>query len=519
SLGWKLLPRHYDDGGISGAHMDRPALQALLDDIRAGRIDVVVVYKIDRLTRSLTDFARIVEIFDGYGVSFVSVTQQFNTTTSMGRLTLNVLLSFAQFEREVTAERIRDKIAASKKKGMWMGGPPPLGFDNEEKKLVVNETEAETVRTLFNLYFELGSVRQLKTEADNLGLATKSRLTKGVKTGGKSFTRGNLYQLLSNPLYVGEVLHKGKTYPGQHQAIINREVWNKAQQLLTANTVHRHTSTNAKDPSLLTGLLFDESGDRLSPTHATKNGRRYRYYISHRLMQAARDRDDGWRIPALEIEELVVERVIQLLSSDRQVLDLLRQTDMAPNLINSALENARDCCKILASTDKSGKRKQLQTIVRRIGIAPGRLQIEINDKQLVGLLTGDTAAHSTEVTILSVPFRIRKRGIETKLIIEGDEHAVGGKDPMLIEIVAKGSTWFEEIASGQSETVRDIAKREGVDEGDVSRMMSFAFLAPDMVEAIIDGRQPVQLTAERLKRSGSLPLPWPDQRRLLGFPA
>jgi len=234
-------------------------------------------------------------------------------------------------------------------------------------------------------------------------------------------------------------------------------------------------------------------------------------------MQAARNSGDGWRNPASEIEELVVERVIQLLSNNRQVLDLLRQTDMTTNLINSALENAKGCCDTLGSTDKSGKCELLQTIVQRVDIAPGQVQIEIDNNRLVGLLTRETVAHSTEATILSVPFRIRKRGVESKLIIN-DDNALGGKDPMLIETIARGHSWFEEIASGQSATVRDIAKREGVDEGDVSRMMCFAFLAPDIVEAIVDGRQPVELTAERLKRSGGLPLPWPDQRRLLGFP-
>ena len=235
-------------------------------------------------------------------------------------------------------------------------------------------------------------------------------------------------------------------------------------------------------------------------------------------MQAARNSGDGWRIPASEIEELVVERVIQLLSSNRQVLDLLRQTDMTTNLINSALENAKGCCDTLGSTDKSGKCELLQTIVQRVDIAPGQVQIEIDNNRLVGLLTGETVAHSTEATILSVPFRIRKRGVESKLIIN-DDNALGGKDPMLIETIARGHSWFEEIAFGQSATVRGIAKREGVDEGDVSRMMSFAFLAPDIVEAILDGKQPVELTAERLKRSGGLPLSWSDQRRHLGFPA
>ena len=278
--GWACLPEAYDDGGISGATMERPALQRLLSGIQDAKIDVVVVYKVDRLTRSLADFAKIVEIFDAQGVSFVSVTQQFNTTTSMGRLTLNVLLSFAQFEREVTGERIRDKIAASKKKGMWMGGFVPLGFDVKDRDLVVNGAEAETVRALFRLYRELGTVRRLKEEADRLGLTTKQRTqSSGPATGGRPFTRGHLYQLLSNPIYVGEVVHKGVSYPGRHDALVARELFDAVQRQLAGNASLRRSATNAKAPSLLTGLAHDEAGDLLSPTHANKKGRRYRYYV------------------------------------------------------------------------------------------------------------------------------------------------------------------------------------------------------------------------------------------------
>ena len=302
--GWKLVRTHYDDGGYSGGTMDRPALQHLLDDIQAHRIDTVVVYKVDRLTRSLADFAKIVEVFDGHGVSFVSVTQQFNTTTSMGRLTLNMLLSFAQFEREVTGERIRDKIAASKKKGMWMGGPPPLGYDVRDRKLVVNEAEADDVRILFHLYLELGTVRALRDEANRRGLTTKRRcFADGRKAGGLPFTRGNLYNLLANPLYIGQVSHKGTIYPGQHEAIVDPETFAAAARQLAGNAVHRHAATNAKAPSLLSGLLYDETGDRLCPTHAKKKGRRYRYYISKRLMHGTGNGADGWRIPAEELEK------------------------------------------------------------------------------------------------------------------------------------------------------------------------------------------------------------------------
>jgi DNA invertase Pin-like site-specific DNA recombinase len=277
--GWLLLADRFDDGGLSGGTMERPALQRLLRAVEEGAIDVVVVYKVDRLTRALTDFARIIDIFNQHGVSFVSVTQQFSTTTSMGRLTLNMLLSFAQFEREVTGERIRDKIAASKRKGMWMGGMVPLGYEPMNRSLVINEAEAETVRTIYRLYLELGCVRHLKAELDRLSLRSKVR-QKGRNRGGLPFTRGHLYRILGNPVYVGEIQHKDRTFPGQHPAIIDRATWDTVQALLTANRQGHRRQANAAEPSLLAGILFDESGERLTPSHAQKGGRRYRYYVS-----------------------------------------------------------------------------------------------------------------------------------------------------------------------------------------------------------------------------------------------
>ncbi len=281
--GWRLIKTHYDDGAYSGGTMDRPALQRLLADIDAGKVDTIVVYKVDRLTRSLADFARIVELFDANDVSFVSITQQFNTTTSMGRLTLNMLLSFAQFEREVTGERIRDKIAASKRKGMWMGGVVPLGYDVIDRKLIINETEAETVRTLFRLYLQQANVRLVKEEADKLDLRTKSRKpNNGRRRGGEPFMPGHIYKLLSKPIYVGEIVHKGERHAGEHEAIIDRETWDGVQEQLGRNAVVRHRASNAKAPSLLAGMLFDEGGNRLVPSHASKAGRRYLYYVSRR---------------------------------------------------------------------------------------------------------------------------------------------------------------------------------------------------------------------------------------------
>jgi site-specific DNA recombinase len=275
--GWACLPASYDDGGISGATLDRPALQQLLADIQAGRIDVIVVYKVDRLTRSLADFAKIVEVFDAKGVSFVSVTQQFNTTTSMGRLTLNVLLSFAQFEREVTGERIRDKIAASKKKGMWMGGNPPLGYEAKDRTLVVVESEAQTVRHIFERYVVLGSVRLLKQELDAQGVVSKAWVsTSGRPWGGRSLARGALYLMLQNRIYLGEIVHKDQHYPGEHRPIVNRALWDQAQALLAGNAVDRKIGGGSKSPSLLAGLIFDGDGHRMTPSHAVKAGKRCR---------------------------------------------------------------------------------------------------------------------------------------------------------------------------------------------------------------------------------------------------
>src|SRR5215216_46995 len=315
--GWRTLPANYDDGGFSGGSMERPGLQKLLADIAAGQIDVLVVYKVDRLTRSLMDFARIVEVFDRQGVSLVSVTQAFNTTTSMGRLTLNVLLSFAQFEREVTGERIRDKIAASKKKGMWMGGYVPLGYGKQDRSLVIVESEAEVIRTLFRLYLELRTVAALKAEADRLGLVSK--LYEGFPEhmrGGKPFSRGHLYKILSNPLYVGEIDHKGTRYPGLHEGIVDRETWAAVQARLKSNGHERQVRSRAQHANLLTGLLVDEHGSKLTSTHAVKDGKRYRYYVG--------SADEGgrgpvWRLPAHEIETLVTNELNALLSDQQRL--------------------------------------------------------------------------------------------------------------------------------------------------------------------------------------------------------
>ena len=340
--GWKALPTRYDDGGFSGGTLNRPAVQQLLADIRAGRVDLVVIYKVDRLTRSLADFAKLVEIFDAHGVSFVSITQHFNTTTSIGRLTLNMLLSFAQFEREVTGERIRDKIAASKRRGMWMGGPLPLGYDVRDRKLVINDAEAETVRHIFRSYRELGSVRLLAQRLGDEGIRSKlHRKADGSTWGGKPLSRGALYLMLQNRLYRGEISHKGAVYPGEHAAIVDATLWDTVQQQLTEHRVNGSDRPKGTMPNLLAGLLHDETGDRLVPSHAVKSGKRYRYYVSARLIPASRtDAPDGMRVPAAEVESGTIERIRRFLTNGASMFEALQRLEPDVGRLQQLMQRA-----------------------------------------------------------------------------------------------------------------------------------------------------------------------------------
>src|SRR4051812_33725507 len=391
--GWVLAKTRYDDGGFSGGNLERPALQELLGDIRAGRIDIVVVYKVDRLTRSLADFARLVELFDAEAVSFVSVTQQFNTTSSMGRLTLNVLLSFAQFEREVTGERIRDKIAASKKKGIWMGGNLPLGYDAEERTLVINPPEAETVRRIFALYRELGCVRRVKEEIDRLGLRTKSSTTaNGTERGGKPFSRGHLYTLLSNPIYTGQIAHKAELYPGQHPALIDDESWSAVRDQLAAKTSDHRRKAKAAEPSLLAGLLVDARGERFTPSHAIKKGRRYRYYISTALItEAGTDRARGWRLAAREIEETVIRILTDALTSPASLVERFGAADMPSNQLRKLLSRAARMAAALGGSP--GERAKLvRELVEKIIVDEKTIIINLQGGAVLG---GDVSSSAS----------------------------------------------------------------------------------------------------------------------------
>jgi len=509
--GWVACKARYDDGGISGATLERPGLKALLRDLDQGKIEIVVVSKVDRLTRALTDFAKLVERFDARDVSFVSVTQQFNTTSSMGRLTLNVLLSFAQFEREVTAERIRDKIAASKKKGLWMGGVVPLGYDVADRKLIVNTEEADTVRTLFRLYLELGSVVQLKAEADRLGLKTKARKPKGgTRQGGLPFTRGHLHNLLRNSLYIGEIAHKEQRYQGEHQAIIDLATWDAVQAQLKENAPCRQCSANVPSRSLLLGLLYDDDGHLMKPSHAVKAGRRYRYYISKPKNEAAASPSPVWRLPARTIEEVVSDAVVKFLREKHRLVDALKLETQAPDRLARMLKGAG-----ALAEDIGSESNHLRDVVSRVDLEPTHVRTTLNAKTLLARVGGGDPEDST--VVLSEPIQLKKRGVETKLVLAEGSAGKGTFDPTLIRLVAQAHCWFEDLKSGRAKSNQDLIARHGVDHADVARVLPLALLAPDIIEDILAGRQPVDLTATRLKRMTDLPLSWPEQRDILGF--
>ena len=526
STGWVALPDMYDDGGISGGTMERPALRRLLSDIAAGRVDTVVVYKVDRLTRSLSDYAKIVDAFDAKGVSFVSVTQQFNTTPSMGRLTLNMLLSFAQFEREVTGERIRDKIAASKQKGMWMGGLPPLGYDVADRKLVVNATEADTVRHIFGRYAELKSVLALKEELDADGIVSKARLDRlGNAKGGVPIARGALYLMLQNRIYRGEIVHKENSYPGQHEPIVDEALWDEVQTALSENRVERVTRSTAAAPSLLAGLVYDDSGERMSPTHANKKGTRYRYYVSQSLIKRGRPQasEAACRVPAADLETLVEERLCALLQDEAAMLEVAGSATVA--MRKSLIANAAGLARRWPVLPASEKRAILHALVERVEIRPETVDVSVRPTVLPDAVKPDLDNRRLPekpegpVQVLSVPARLRRTGMETKLLIQG---ALGAEPPRrsdrsLQRLIAQARHLSDLVMNSNGKPIQDLAVEAGVSPSYFTRVLRLSFLAPDITKAIVQGCQPPEFSAIKLVTAGRLACVWSEQHRQLGF--
>ena len=515
--GWVAGKTRYDDGGISGGTLDRPALQRLLTDIDAGLVQMVVVYKIDRLTRSLADFAKMVERFDAAGCSFVSVTQAFNTASSMGRLTLNVLLSFAQFEREVTAERIRDKIAASKKKGLWMGGVSPLGYDPhpdpKTRGLVVNADEAETVRAIFALYDDLGCLNAVMRRANEMGLRSKlHRFRTGRVQGGNAFSRGQIYTLLRNPIYLGKIRHKTKVWDGQHAPIVDEVIWERVQSKLQAASA-RPRGRKAASPQFgatpaapLTGKLRDETGDRLTPTHTRRHGRQIRYYVSNRLISGGTD-PRGWRLPApaLELEVAnAITRHIEKHARDHQICaepDLRRNDDVqltARRLVRRLSLGAPDLLRKIL--DEGQIKKQSIVLKLKADALAEALEIQPNEM--------DRAVRTIEA-----PFELRRRGVEGKIVI-GDREPQ--PDRTLLRALCLAHIWVAELRGGRP--LSEIAAATGHAESYIRTRSQLAFLSPAIQSAILDGRQPTHLTLERIVRK-PMPLGWDAQARMYGLKA
>ena len=501
--GWTLVRTRYDDGGFSGGSTDRPALQQLLNDIRAHRINVIVVYKVDRLTRSLADFAKLVELFDAHGVSFVSVTQQFNTTTSMGRLTLNVLLSFAQFEREVTSERIRDKIGASKRKGLWVGGVVPLGYRAKDRKITVVADEAKTVRHIFHRYLDLGSLNLLLTDLRRTGVKTKLRpLSNGRTIGGIPFTRGSLAAFLRNRFYIGEVRYKGEVFPGEQAAILDRALFDAVQSKLDRQRTN-HAKTRQQSLSLLMGRIFDERGNRMTPSYAVKNAVRYRYYISAMLIQGQPDKAAKLnRVPATEIEKLILSAVRKHLAGNN---------------------------KMGAEGHHSFNDKELISAhVARVDVKRDHLAIQLSAKSERDNMAQeprysaeqDQPVHR-DPHVLVVPWKKTSSRRPREIILPASTSSHPDLRPIraetrakLVTAVAKGRHWLDELIAGTVTNVEQIASTENCTVRQANMTISLAFLAPKLVQAAVDGRLPRGVGIANLRDA---PASWSLQYAKLGL--
>jgi DNA invertase Pin-like site-specific DNA recombinase len=514
SEGWQLIKTAYDDGGLSGGNMERPALQQLLADIRARRVDVVVVYKVDRLSRSLMDFLKMIEEFDRLGVSVVAITQQFNTTTSMGRLTLNILLSFAQFEREVTTERIRDKIAASKRKGMWMGGNLPLGYDVDHRKLMINCEEAETVKLIYQRYLELGCVRLLQQDLESRGIRSKARVSQaGKRSGGCAFSRGALYTLLANPIYVGDIRHKDAQYEGQHEAILDRELWQKVQQQLNNQGTARRGIARRSSISPLAGKLFDANGKPLVPSHAVKKGRRYRYYISQQLVSGrAKDAEGAWRLPAGEIEAAIATEAAQVIEDPGTAASLINSTSIDRRQAQIFVQRLKSCADSLKNDDQ--RAAALADLVQRVEIGNGTIAIDLNAANAapeVALGEGGGVIHQ-EITL-----QLKRHGVETRLVIGGMKRQALGADPAITRLLSRAVSWWERIESGET-SIEQIAKREKLSERYLRDVLQLAFLAPEIVERIATAGPPQNIRWDTLMSHPVLPLVWTEQLATFRLP-
>jgi DNA invertase Pin-like site-specific DNA recombinase len=508
--GWTLVRDHYDDGGFSGGSLDRPALIRLLADIEARKIDTVVVYKVDRLTRSLTGFARLIELFEESGVNFVSVTQSFNTTTSMGRLTLNVLLSFAQFEREVAGERIRDKVAASKKKGIWVGGVVPLGYRLDGRKLAIHEAEAATVRMIFERYLHLGGLTPLLTELHKGGVTTRQRvLSTGKTVGGIPLRGGALGYLLKNRMYIGELNHLGQSYPGEHPPIVDRELFDAVQAKLVDNRATAHHRQAASE-ALLIGRIFDNRGNRMTPTHSRKNGARYRYYTSRALADGRKDEAGTIAsVPAPDVEALVLDAVRPFTSTVDGLFPLAEQAGQ-PAATHRSEMPAEPSSDGTSTSSQRSRHELIAASVDRVVIMPKSIEVHLNES-----IRSDRPEKVISIE-WTKPTNHRRRAVLAPHDVDGEDRRAIRADAQanLVDAIARARTWVEEIVSGKIDGVEAIAARDGRSPRSIRMTLSLAFLAPDIVGGAVGGTLAKGIGPSRL---ADLPAYWVEQRQTLGL--
>ncbi len=502
--GWVLIEKQYNDGGFSGGNLERPALKELFKDIEDGKVDIIVVYKVHRLTRSLMDFAKIVDIFDKNETSFVSITQHFNTTTSMGRLTLNILLSFAQFEREVTGERIRDKFAASKKKGMWMNGVAPMGYKSENRTLIIDEENAQKIRIIFDKYLELKSVHSLKTYLEENKIYTKT---------GKTFVKGHLYRILGSKTYIGKIEHKEKIYEGLHEAIIEEEIFNKAQKLLLENRIRKSCSIDKKNPSLLAGKLFDDKNNYMSPSHSNTRNRKYRYYVSQALIQHRRNEAGTIsKIPAGEIEKVVTQEIKNFVLDANNIQPLLKKSDIQKQK------------ELLKNISEKIDNQFIRTILSKVVIYKEKVEITICKDRLLKVL--EATAYDTEYPEeikfeTKTPIKFTKNIKITSTATNGSVLILTNSDtqqpeinPTLVKAIAKSYLWNKQLLSGEVKSGAEIQKRENQKSYTyIKNILDLKFLAPEIIEAILTGTQPRNLTIKDLFDIKTLD--WNEQRKIV----
>lgn len=506
--GWVLIEKQYNDGGFSGGTLERPAVKELFKDIEAGEVDIVVVYKVDRLTRSLMDFSKIVELFDSHNASFVSITQHFNTTTSMGRLTLNILLSFAQFEREVTGERIRDKVAASKKKGMWMGGRVPLGYERVNKKLVIEKHFANVIKIIYEKYLQFKSVCKLKAYLEESNIRSRS---------GKNFSKGNLYNILSNKTYVGLVTHKENDYKGEQEAIIDEETFENTQKLLLENRSDKNCQIQSVSNSLLAGKIYDDKNNRMSPSHSNTRKRKYRYYVSLAVTKLKKGQEGSVsKIPAGEIEKFVVEEIKNFLQNTKNVQKLVKDL----NVINQ-----NEILKMIENIIDFSTPKLIRAVLEKVVVSKEWIEIKLSQNQLIETLKNlangleppiETKDFSNDPIIIKKDIRITTTsqiGCNT-LIIPTGSNIIPMPNQHLIKVIVKSHYWNELLLTGEAKNSYDIQKLEGLNDNSyLKQVLGLRFLAPEITEAILNGTQPRDLTMAKLFSLKTID--WQEQKAIL----